>query len=139
MNKRDLVVKIASDARLSRSQAARALDAILQGLQAGLEKGDRVTISGFGTFGVSNRKARTVRNPRCGDTIEIEARAVPRFAPGSDLRSAIKRRGLETGRSLPHVGGTNANGPTYEQSHENQARMEVPETALEIPQTDPAS
>ena len=89
MNKKDLVGKIASDACLTRLQASRALDAVVQGIQASLVRGDRVTISGFGSFGVSNRKARRVRNPRGGSDIEVAAKRVPRFAPGMDLKSAI--------------------------------------------------
>ena len=91
MNKKDLVGKIASDARLTRTQATRALDAILEGIQSSLEKGDRVTISGFGTFGVSHRKARRVRNPQNGRAIEVAAKRVPRFAAAADLRSALDR------------------------------------------------
>jgi DNA-binding protein HU-beta len=91
VNKRDLVGKIAVDARLTRAQAARALDAFLQGIQASLARGDRVTISGFGTFGVTHRKARRVRNPRNGGAIEVAAKRVPRFAPGVELKSAIGR------------------------------------------------
>ena len=91
MNKRDLIGKIALDARLTRAQATRALDAFLEGIQTGLSRGDRVTISGFGTFGVQHRKARRVKNPRNGDAIEIEAKRVPRFAPGNELKSAIGR------------------------------------------------
>ncbi len=92
MNKKDLVTKIASDAQLTRTQAASALEAIVEGIQASLVKGDRVTISGFGTFDVSHRKARVVRNPRSGAAMEIGPKIVPRFAPGVDLRSAIGRR-----------------------------------------------
>lgn len=91
MNKKDLVGKIALDASLTRTQATRALDAILEGIQSSLEKGDRVTISGFGTFGVSHRKARRVRNPQNGRSIEVAAKKVPRFAPGAELRSALDR------------------------------------------------
>jgi DNA-binding protein HU-beta len=90
VNRKDLIVKIATDAELTRSQAARALNACLEGIQAGLVRGDRVTISGFGTFGVSHRKPRKLRNPRNGETIAVAARRVPRFAPGNDLRSAIQ-------------------------------------------------
>ena len=89
MNKRDLVGKIAADARLTRAQASRALNAFLEGIQTSLVRGDRVTISGFGTFGVSHRKARRVRNPRSGGAIEIAARRVPRFAPGVDLKTVV--------------------------------------------------
>ena len=91
MNKKDLVGKIASDACLTRAQASAALDAFVQGIQASLVRGDRVTISGFGSFGVSQRKARRVRDPRNGSAIEIAARRVPRFAPGMELKSAIDR------------------------------------------------
>jgi DNA-binding protein HU-beta len=82
---------MAVDARLTRAQAARALDAFLQGIQASLARGDRVTISGFGTFGVTHRKARRVRNPRNGGAIEVAAKRVPRFAPGVELKSAIEQ------------------------------------------------
>lgn len=99
MNKRDLIGKIASDARLTRAQAARALDAFLEGIQSGLSRGDRVTISGFGSFGVLHRKARRVRNPSNGKAIEIAAKRVPRFAPGSELKSAIQQPGRD-GRPL---------------------------------------
>jgi DNA-binding protein HU-beta len=93
VNRKDLIGKIASDAELTRAQAARALNACVAGIQAGLVRGDRVTISGFGSFGVMDRKPRTLRNPKNGKAIEIGARRVPRFAPGNELRSAIRRTG----------------------------------------------
>lgn len=83
---------MAEEARLTRAQASRALDAFLAGIQSSLIRGDRVTISGFGTFGVLQRKARRVRNPRSGRAMEVAAKRVPRFAPGVDLKSAIERR-----------------------------------------------
>ena len=89
MTKQDLVLTIARQAGLTRLQATRALEACVAGIQAGLVRGDRVTISGFGTFGVAHRKARRVRNPKSGGTLEIAARDVPRFAPGLLLKSAI--------------------------------------------------
>src|SRR6516162_7173694 len=88
VNKKDLIGKIAVDARLTRAQATRALDAVLEGIQTGLTRGDRVTISGFGSFGVLHRKARRVRSPVSGNAIEIAAK---RFARGSGLKSAIQR------------------------------------------------
>ena len=99
MTKKDLVSKIASDARLTRSQAALALDAFLEGIQSSLAKGDRVTISGFGTFGISHRKARKVRNPHSGSAMEIAAKRVPRFAPGVELKSAMGMSQSHNGRS----------------------------------------
>jgi DNA-binding protein HU-beta len=80
---------MALDAQLTRAQAARALDALLQSIQSTLARGGRVTISGFGTFGVIHRKARTVRNPQSGNAMEIAARRVPRFAPGAELKTVI--------------------------------------------------
>lgn len=93
MNKRDLIGKIALDARLTRTQATLALDAFLEGIRTGLIRGDRVTISGFGSFGVIHRKARQVRNPSNGKAIKVAAKRVPRFAPGNELKSAIERTG----------------------------------------------
>lgn len=89
MNKKDLVVKIASDAQLTRAQASRAVDALISEIQATLAEGNRVTLSGFGTFGVSHRKARRVRNPQNGKTLEIAERRVPRFAAAHELKVAI--------------------------------------------------
>ena len=78
------------EACLTRNQAAQALDAFLDGVRTSLVRGDRVTISGFGTFAISNRKARRIRNPQSGHAIEIAAKRVPRFAPGLELKLAIK-------------------------------------------------
>ena len=94
MNKRDIVGKIARGANLTRAQAARALEALLSGIQASLVRGDRVTLSGFGSFGVTHRKARRVRNPRSGGQIEVQAKRVPRFAPGADLKTAVQSRAV---------------------------------------------
>jgi DNA-binding protein HU-beta len=91
VTKKELVVKIAVEAQLTRAQAASALEAFLEGIRSSLVQGNRVTISGFGTFGVSHRKARRVRNPRSGSAIEVAAKRVPRFAAGVELRSAIDK------------------------------------------------
>lgn len=93
MNKRDLVESIAGDARITRVQAARAVDAFVRSVQSSLVNGDRVTLVGFGTFAVSQRKARRVREPRGGRTMQIEAKRVARFAPGVELRAALENSG----------------------------------------------
>jgi DNA-binding protein HU-beta len=90
VNKRDLIKKIAGDARLTNVQAAKALDAFLESVQSSLIKGDRVTMVGFGTFAISQHKARVVRDPRRGGTMQIAARRVARFAPGLELKHAIQ-------------------------------------------------
>jgi DNA-binding protein HU-beta len=89
VTKKDLIGTIASEAGLTRAQASRALEACVAGIQASLVRGDRVIISGFGTFGVSQRKARRVRIPKSDGAIDIAAKRVPRFAPGAILKSAI--------------------------------------------------
>jgi DNA-binding protein HU-beta len=90
VNKRELVGQMAVNANLTRVQAAKALEALLAGIKGSLRRGDRVTISGFGTFDVSHRKARRLRNPRSGRAIEVRARKVPRFAPSPDLRDSVE-------------------------------------------------
>ena len=90
MNKRDLVEKMATDARLTKIQAARALDAFLDGVQASLIRGNRVTLVGFGSFMVAKRKSKRIRDPRHGTPMQIEARLVARFAPGLELKEAIE-------------------------------------------------
>ena len=90
MNKRDIIGKIALDAKITRVQATRALDALIAGIQASLVRGDRVTLSGFGSFGVAHRKARRVRNPRGGGDMQVQAKRVPRFAPGAELKDAVE-------------------------------------------------
>jgi DNA-binding protein HU-beta len=89
LNKRDLVESIADDACITRVQAAKALEAFVRVVQSTLVNGDRVTLVGFGTFAVTQRKARRVREPHSGTTIEIQARRVARFAPGVELRAAL--------------------------------------------------
>jgi len=86
-----MIGKIADGAHLTKAQAGRALEAFLAGVQTSLVRGDRVTISGFGTFDVSQHKARLVRNPRNGSAVEVRARRVPRFAPSPDFKSAVDR------------------------------------------------
>ncbi len=90
MNKRELVDRIAADARITKVQAGRAVDAFVQNVQGSLLRGDRVTLVGFGTFMISRRKARRVRDPRRGIVMQIAARPVARFAPGIELKVAIE-------------------------------------------------
>ena len=92
MTKREIVGKIALDAQITRAQASRALEAVLAGIRSSLVRGDRVTLSGFGSFGVAHRKARRVRNPRDGGEMEVQAKRVARFAPGADLKTAVQSR-----------------------------------------------
>ena len=76
MNKADLIDKIAGGCDISKSQAAMAIDTAVESIASSLRKGDRVALIGFGTFSVSQRKARNGRNPQTGATIKIAARKV---------------------------------------------------------------
>ena len=88
MNKSDLVLEMAKNMS-SKKEAEAALDALLATLTAGLKKGDKITLTGFGTFKVSKRKARTGRNPQTGESIKIKAHKVAQFAAGKALKDAI--------------------------------------------------
>lgn len=90
MTKSDLVEKIASDAGLSKADAQRSLDAMIDNIKKALKKNQKVTLVGFGTFSVSKRKARKGRNPRTGEEIKIPASKVPKFTPGKGLKDAIR-------------------------------------------------
>ncbi|MFK7159921.1 HU family DNA-binding protein [Marinospirillum sp. MEB164] len=89
MNKSELVDAIATQADLSKAAATRALDATLEAVTNALQKGDSVSLVGFGTFAVKERAARTGRNPKTGDEIQIAAAKVPSFKPGKGLKDAV--------------------------------------------------
>ncbi len=90
MNKTDLIDAIASKADLSKKDAKAALEATLAAVTESLKAGDAVQLIGFGTFKVNERKARTGRNPRTGEAIEIAAAKVPAFVAGKALKDAIQ-------------------------------------------------
>ena len=89
MTKEELIAKAAQDAGISKSQAGKALNAIIEGIEGALAKGDKVSLVGFGTFSVARRTARTGRNPATGATINIPAANVPKFKPGKKLKEAV--------------------------------------------------
>lgn len=89
MNKTDLVEKIAESADISKACATRALDAALDGIVAALRQGDPVSLTGFGTFAVKHRPARTGRNPRTNEEIQIAASNVPSFKAGKGFKDAV--------------------------------------------------
>jgi DNA-binding protein HU-beta len=79
MKKVELVEGIATKVGITKAEAGRALDATFEVIAEALEKGDKVPLVGFGTFGTSKRGARTARNPRTGETIKIPARKAVTF------------------------------------------------------------
>ncbi len=90
MTKAELIEKIASSAKLTKADASRSLEAMLDAIKATLKKGKKLTLVGFGTFSVSKRKARKGRNPRTGAVIKIAATKVPKFSAGKALKDAVK-------------------------------------------------
>ena len=89
MNKAELIAKIADDAGISKAAAERALASFIEGVTMALKKGNKVSLVGFGTFSVSERAARTGRNPRTGATIKIGSSRIPKFKPGKGLKDSI--------------------------------------------------
>ena len=89
MKKVELVDAIAKKAGLTKADATRALDVTIEVIAEALEKGDRVPLVGFGTFGVSKRDARSARNPRTGETIKIAARKAVTFKAGTALKNRV--------------------------------------------------
>ena len=89
MNKGELVDAVASAAGLSRAEATKAVDGVLDAIQGTLANGGSVSLVGFGTFSVKARAARTGRNPRTGEAIHIKASNVPGFKAGKGLKDAV--------------------------------------------------
>jgi DNA-binding protein HU-beta len=89
MNKNELVEGIAAKADLSKADAARAVAAVTEIIAETLQKGDSLSLVGFGTFEVRSRAARTGRNPKTGEELKIAAAKVPAFKPGAALKAAV--------------------------------------------------
>jgi|TARA_R110002072_G_scaffold25932_10_gene86421 DNA-binding protein HU-beta len=92
VNKTELIDVIASAADLSKADAGRALDAVVDSITETLTKGDQVALVGFGTFSVKQRNARAGRNPQTGATIQIAASTVPSFKAGKALKDAVNHK-----------------------------------------------
>lgn len=89
MTKADLTESVASKADLARAVAERAVTVLFDDIVDALRTGDKVTIAGFGTFTVATRKARTGRNPKTGESIEIPESRAAKFKPGKSLKEAL--------------------------------------------------
>lgn len=90
MNKMELVDAAASMAKVSKSAAKNVLDSLIDEVKKALSKKENVNVTGFGTFLVSRRAARSGRNPRTGASLNIPAMNVPRFRAGKALRKAVR-------------------------------------------------
>ncbi|MAI50336.1 MAG: DNA-binding protein HU [Rhodobiaceae bacterium] len=89
MNKNDLISQVADDSGLSKADATKAVDAVLDNIAGSLSNGGEVRLVGFGTFSVTHRKATTGRNPRTGESIQIKASNQPKFKAGKALKDAV--------------------------------------------------
>ena len=89
MNKTELIDQIAASVDISKAAAGRALDATVETIKEALKAGDTVSLIGFGTFYVGERAARTGRNPRTGETLEIKPAKQPKFRSGKGLKDAL--------------------------------------------------
>lgn len=89
MNKQELIEQIANEAGITKAAAGKVVDAFTSSVTAALKKGDSVTLIGFGTFAVSERAARTGRNPQTGKELKIAARKAPAFRAGKALKDAL--------------------------------------------------
>jgi len=89
MNKSELIEAVAESADLSKADATKAVDGVIEAVTNSLKNGDQVTLVGFGTFLVRDRAARTGRNPRTGAAIEIAAAKVPAFKAGKALKDSV--------------------------------------------------
>jgi DNA-binding protein HU-beta len=90
MNKGDLIHHVAKDSKITKVQAARAIDSLIDHVTRMLKKGERTSLVGFGTFSIARRKARAGRNPQTGEPLRIPARRVVKFTPGKSLKGVIK-------------------------------------------------
>ena len=89
MNKSDLASEVAKRTKLSKAKAWEVVSATFESIKGSLKKGQKVSLIGFGSFLVRARKARTGRNPKTGEAIQIKARKVPAFSAGSELKKAL--------------------------------------------------
>ena len=90
MTKGELIASVGKEAKLSKASAEKAVNAFTNTVMKALKKGDKLTLTGFGTFSVAKRRARTGRNPQTGKEIKIPATRVAKFKAGNLLKSAVK-------------------------------------------------
>jgi DNA-binding protein HU-beta len=89
VNKSDLIDAVAQATGSSKADAQKSVDAALEAISGALASGDKVSISGFGTFEVRSRAARTGRNPQTGETINVPASKAPAFKAGKALKDQV--------------------------------------------------
>ena len=89
MTKAELIAWVAKDCKCAKALAEKALNSVCNNIAKSLKRKDKITLTGFGTFLVSKRRARKGRNPQTGAVIDIKAQNVPKFKAGKELRKAV--------------------------------------------------
>ena len=115
MNKSDLMMALKEKDNLSRQEAERIVNVFFQSIEDSLGSGGRVEIRGFGSFSLHHRAARTGRNPKTGDAVQLPAKFVPHFKPGKELRERV---------NIHESGETSESSPVSSDSGEHNTRKE---------------
>jgi len=89
MNKAELIEEVSNKTGITKKETGNVIDALTNTIQKTLSKEEKVTLVGFGTFQVMQRKARRGRNPQTGEEIQIPAKKVPKFKAGKGFREAV--------------------------------------------------
>ena len=89
MNKAELIRELSTHFDGSKTEAARALNAVVETITSTVSRGEKVSVTGFGVFEKIDRPARTVRNPRTGERKDAPATSVVRFRPGTELKASV--------------------------------------------------
>ena len=90
MNKAELIEEVVGKTGLTKKDVGLVVDALMEAISNTLEKGEKVTLVGFGTFQTIQKKSRRGRNPQTGEEIQIPAKKVPKFVPGKNLREKVR-------------------------------------------------
>jgi len=90
MTKAEFIAKVAQKAKISKALSEKAINCFVDVVKETLKKGDKLSLVGFGTFGVAKRKARNGRNPQTGKPIKIPAKKVPKFSASPSFRKMVK-------------------------------------------------
>lgn len=102
MTKAEIIARVVEEAKIPKSTAAKAFEVIFGNIGQAIKKGNRVTLIGFGTFSLSQRKARKGRNPRTGESIKIAAKKIPKFTAGATLKAAVNEKAAaKTAKAAP--------------------------------------
>ena len=90
MTKIDLIDLMSEKANLSKKDAERLLETIITSVQDSLKNGEKVSLTGLGTFVVTDKKARIARNPKTGEQVQVPAKRSPKFKPGKELKTLVQ-------------------------------------------------